>query len=179
MRITNIIPLFLFLGLSKAAWSQNAAPHSWNRMQQRADSVSKFTDSLISFNSLLQIVCKSNFKGDTTSYYRQYFIDTASGYLVKCIVDTTFEDYFTRRFHQVVIYFNQGYEFKNCYALEKDVPSLLCTYYNIYPEKYEVKQQLGKLRNGWTREELDAQIRDHIQKEIFQAKFSQKKYHGQ
>jgi len=175
----GIFLLVLTFSLSNPIWTQNQVGHSIESVNREADSVSRFTDSLISSNSLLHIVFESSFIDDTIIYYRHYFIDTLRDYLVKCIVDTTFEDYFTRVFHQVVIYFNEGYEFKNCYAFERNVQSVLCAYYHILPKGHEVRQQFGKLEKGWTKDKLDNQIKGHVNDDIFDTKFLQKKYRDQ
>src|SRR5690606_15008070 len=95
--------LIMFFAVINSAWTQD------NRMSYRADSVSRMIDSLINSQSVYHFMIKTNYLGDTTTYFRQYYIDTSKQYLLKCIVDTTFDDYYKRTFRQVVIYFNQGY----------------------------------------------------------------------
>ena len=74
----------------------------------------------------MHFVLKIWYAGDTATYWRYYYVDTANGYLVKCVLDTIFDDGCKQRFEQIVIYFNQGYEFNNWYKEKPKVNSALC-----------------------------------------------------
>lgn len=144
-------------------------------MGHRADSVTKIIDSLISSQRLVEIVFESTPDKETSISYRRYFVDTANHFLVKCILDTTFTDYYNRTLQQTVIYFHQGYEFKNCYNARRNVVSDMCSIFNIYPEGYEVAEQRGKLDTNWKKENLDEKMRHYVASDIDRVKFLQKK----
>lgn len=173
------LSLFLNIILCSLTWTQNSETHPIGRMEHRADSVAKVIDNLISSGTFLHLVMESKEEGDTTIHYRQYFIDTLNRYLMKSIIDTSFEDYYKRNFKQSVIYFNQGYEFKSSYSVGKGDASDICSYYNIYPEKNEIAQQKVKLNMSWTKETIDEKIRQHLRTEIYHVKLMQKKHSKQ
>lgn len=162
--------------LSCPVKSQEIFEISKGRMEIRADSVSTRTDSLIRNNTFYIITFVSQDSTNIEKYYRQYYIDTLNKLVLKCTVDTAFQDYYGRKFEQVVLYFNDGYEFKSCWNLIRDSNSYVCSYSNIYPENGEIMQQLGKLTHSWTKENLDKGFRWHIASEIHWAKFFQQKY---
>lgn len=165
----------LSLFIVHLAWTQNQVTYPKDRMQFRADSVTRITDSLINSQIFFHFVFESKYEGDTTTYYRHYYIDTLNRYLVKCIIDTTFADYYKRTFKQSVIYFNQGYEFKSCWNENRGTDSDICSWYNIYPEENEIAPQSGKLNESWTKETLDKNIKTHVRAEISDMKFMQKR----
>lgn len=169
--------LLIIFAFPNSAWTQNHKNYPVGRMEYRADSVSRITDSLISSKVLFHLTFESKYEGDTTTYYRHYYIDTLKLYLLKCIIDTTFDDHYKRTFKQVVVYFNQGYEFRNCINERRGVNSGLCSYSNIYPEEGEIKQQTGALTEIWTKEALDQKIRHFVGSDIYMMKFMQKRNH--
>ena len=163
----RIISLLLFiLFLVDPAWGQTQT-YPESRMKRRADSVSLTIDSLIASQKLFHLVFENKYEGDAKLYYRHCYIDTLNWHLVKCILDTTFDDYYKRKFTQVVIYFNQGYEFKFCYNEKRGTSSGVCTLFNIYPEEDEIRQQTGQ---------LDKKMKSYLTVEIYYMKFFQKKY---
>jgi hypothetical protein len=170
--ILLLIPILVFV---HSASTQNQTTYPIGRMESRADSLSRITDSLIASQKFFHFVVESKYKDDTTIYYRHYYIDTLNRYLLKCVIDTTFDDYYKRTFRQVVIYFNQGYEFKNCYNEKRGIGIDNCSYYNIFLEENEIAQQPGKLNENWTERRLDEKIKDHVSTEIWQTKFMQKR----
>jgi hypothetical protein len=173
------IILFLLLNISftSIALSQNDTEYPIKgRMELRADSMSRIIDRMIAIQKLLHFTFSSKYIGDTATYYRNYYIDTLNGFIVKCIIDTTFEDYYKRIFRQAVIYFNQGYEFKSCYNVQLGVDTdICCSYYNIIPEEGEITSKLGQLDKNWTYESIDSLIRNYISSEIYDMKFMQKR----
>jgi len=178
MNKKNRLLVFLFLLLISFAKAQSSNNYgAKGRMEYRADSVSRIIDSLISNAQLLHIVMERKHEGDTTIFYHHYYIDSLNKYLVKCIMDTSFEDYYKRFYRQAVIYFNQGYAFLYLY---NEMPGKNSenagTYFNIFPEANEVNQQLGKLEANWTKESLNMKMKAHIHSEIHFMKFFQKKY---
>ena len=106
------IQFFIFFLLESVSCQTNT-PLLPSRMEVRADSVSVKIDSLIISETFLHLVFESKYKGDTTIYYRHYYIDTVNRLLIKCIIDTTFDDYYKYRYTQAVIYFNQGSSLKD------------------------------------------------------------------
>jgi hypothetical protein len=170
----SISLLLFFLFLIDPAWTQSQT-YPLSRMEQRADSLSRITDSLINSQKLFHIIFENKYPGDTTLYFRHYYIDTLNRYLVKCIFDTTFDDYFNRRFTQVVIYFNQGFEFKNCYYEKSGIISDICNLYNIYPEENEIAPQTGQLNKNWTKDRMDAKMKAFVRDDITIMKFIQKR----
>jgi hypothetical protein len=154
MAIRFIYIQFFVLFLVDSGWSQSQTTYHPSRMERRADSVSMITDNLITSQKLLHLTFESRYEGDTTIYYRHYYIDTINQYLVKCILDTTFDDYYKKKFTQAVIYFNQGYEFKSCYNKKRGTNSDFCTLFNIYPEENEIAPQTGKLNINWTKKTI-------------------------
>lgn len=170
---TVILLLKLLIGLQLLA--QNSSVQPVRRMEHRADSTANIIDNLITSGKVLHYVFESKQEGDTAKSYRHYFIDTAHGYLVKAIIDTTFQDHYKRAYKQTIIYFNQGYEFKSCYNETTGAALSICSYYNIYPEENEIAAQLGKLNKGWNRTTVDELIKRHVRDEIYWMKFMQKK----
>jgi hypothetical protein len=168
--------LILILIFSYSVKSQESLATSKGRMEIRADSVSKRTDSLIKHNTLHIVTFVSQDLSTGERYFWRYYIDTSSKLILKCTADTVFQDYFGRKFEQVVVYFNDGYEFKSCWNLVRDSNSDICSYSNIYPENGEIMQQLGKLTPLWTKENLDKDFKRYIASEIYWSKFFQKKY---
>jgi hypothetical protein len=158
------------------ARAQDSQSYPEGRMQHRADSVSNRTDSLIKLNNLLHIEIKSKYPNNTQESNRHYFIDTVHGYILKCIYDTTFIDYYGIKFKQIVVYFNEGYEFKSCWNTNPGSNSDVCSYSNIYPEEYEIMQQIGKLNVLETMEDVDKKLKWYIASELQSAKIFQKKY---
>jgi len=146
-------------------------------MEIRADSVAARTDSLISSDMLFHIAFGNLYPADTAKYYRHYYLDTINKCLLKCIIDTTFIDYYERTFRQVVIYFNQGYEFRNCWIMNKGINSGICSYFNLYPEANEIMQKPGQLTNDWTNESLDKDMKGHVSREIHWSIFFQRRNH--
>jgi len=147
-----------------------------SRIEIRADSVARIIDSLISLQKFSHLVIDVQNNDDTTKYYRHYYLDTVNLLLLKCVIDTTFEDYYKRSFKQVVIYFNQGYEFKKCYNLAYGITDSLCDYFTILPEQNEVKQKLGELDKNWTKSLVDEMMRTYVDREIGFMKWAQKRY---
>ena len=170
-----ILHVLCFVFFEQIAMSQNKKYP--NKRIDPVDSVSQRIDSLISQKSFYQFTVTSPNVSDSSQCTRHYYIDTKERWTVKCVFDTTFEDYNKTKFKQVVVYFYKGYEF-NALWIESQTSKIGFGYSSGDFLKDFKSAKNKKLEKNWTKQELDYLMRKYVADQIGFMKFMQKRNFG-
>ena len=142
------------------------------------DSVAQRIDSLISKKAFASFSISSVNPIDSSKYTRQYYFDSTNFCLVKCAIDTTFEDFTRTKFRQVVVYFYKGHEFNILWLEAKTAQIEFGSSAGDFLKDYKEIGGIGKLEKGWTNQRIDEIIRQFIYRDIDFGKFMQKRNFG-
>jgi hypothetical protein len=141
------------------------------------DSVSNRIDSLICHQEFSRITIVSSNKENSSKSTIQYYIDTKNLNVVKCIFDTTFEDFYKTKVSRVILYFYKGYEF-NTQWIDTAKSNVVFSYGSGEFLKDSNYASVGKLEKGWTKQGLDYLMKRHIASAIMDMKFMQSRNFG-
>jgi hypothetical protein len=142
------------------------------------DSVSQIIDTLISKGKYEVYTVSSVSSSNSSKCIRQYFIDSENSCIVKCIFDTSFEDYNKAKFTRIIVYFYHGHEFNSMWIEDKTSDVAFGSSYGNFLKDYKEYGGVGKFEREWSNYKMDEVIRKFIAREISFGKFMQKRDFG-
>ena len=143
------------------------------QMHPPSDSVSRSIDSLISKKTFSDFSISSR-----NASTRKYYIDYKNLCVVKCIVDTAFEDFHNKKYSQVIIYFYKGHEFSTLWIEAKTSKIGFAYSWEDILKVSKDSWGIGKFKKGWGKQKIDRIIREHIYLRIANMKFMQGRNFG-
>ena len=171
-----ILYIFTLVLFEQISLGQNKVVPS--KKVNEVDSVSQSIDSLISKRTFASFSISSMNTNDSSKYTRQYYFDSTNLCLVKCVLDTTFEDYNRTKFRQVIIYFYKGHEFYILWIDDKTSQIGFGSSAGDFLKDYKESGGIGKLEKGWTKQGIDGIMRQYIYRDISNGKFMQSRNFG-